>query len=135
MRPLKDNRTLNTALRKHAVRFGSQWDQHLPGIPWAYRNTPHSSTGEKPPFLLCGLNFRSPTEAAYLPNSEMVPVDIRDYREELMVSLTSARDLAAKAIRRAQAQYKHHYDKHARQKDLKKGDWVLVHCVRIIMCA
>ena len=30
------NCTLKTALRKHAVRFCSQWDQHLPGILWAY---------------------------------------------------------------------------------------------------
>ena len=97
------NRTLKTALRKHAARFGSQRDQHLPGILWAYRNTPHSSTGEKPSFLLYGVDCRSPTEAAYLPTSEMIPVDVRDYREELMISLTSARDLAAEAIRRAQA--------------------------------
>ena len=44
-----------------------------------------------------------------------------------MISLTSARDLAAKAIRRAQAQYKHQYDKNVRQKYLNKGDWILVH--------
>ena len=121
------NRTLKTALRKHAARFGSQWDQHLPGILWAYRNTPHSSTGEKPSFLLYGIDCRSPTEAAYLPASEMIPVDVRDYREELMISLTSARDLAAEAISRAQAQYKYQYDKKVRQKDFKIGDWVLVH--------
>ena len=97
------NRTLKTALRKHAARFGCQWDQHLSGILWAYRNTPHSSTGEKPSFLLFGLDCRTPTEAAYLPVTEISPTDVSDYREELMTSLTSARDLAAKAIRKAQA--------------------------------
>ncbi len=40
------NRTLKTMLRKHADQFGVQWDQHLPGVLWAYRNTPHDSTGE-----------------------------------------------------------------------------------------
>ena len=41
------NRTLKSVLRKHAARFGSQWDQCLPGILWAYRNTPHSSTSRR----------------------------------------------------------------------------------------
>ena len=45
------NRTLTTILRKHAARFGAQWDRYLPGVLWAYRNTPHDSTGEKPSFL------------------------------------------------------------------------------------
>ena len=39
---------------KHASRFGNQWDQYLPSVLWAYRNTPHESTGEKPSFLLFG---------------------------------------------------------------------------------
>ena len=32
------NRTLKTMLRKHAARFGNQWDRFLPGVLWAYRN-------------------------------------------------------------------------------------------------
>ena len=39
------NRTLKSALRKHAVKFGDQWDAYLSGILWAYRNSPHDSTG------------------------------------------------------------------------------------------
>ena len=42
------NRTLKSMLRKHAARFGKQWDQFLPGVLYAYRNTPHQSTGEHP---------------------------------------------------------------------------------------
>ena len=57
-------------------------------------------------------------------------VDIQDYQEELMVSLTSARELAAEAIRRAQGRYKFQYDKNVREKTLRKGDWVLVHFSR-----
>ena len=45
------NRTLKTALRKHAATFGSQWDQYLSGILFAYRNVPHDSIGEKPSLL------------------------------------------------------------------------------------
>ena len=58
------NRTLKAMLRKRAAQFGTQWDNHLAGMLWAYRNTPHGSSGEKPSFLLFGWDCRSPTEAA-----------------------------------------------------------------------
>ena len=65
------NRTLKSMLRKHASRFGKEWDRHLYGVLWAYRNTPHESTGEKPSFLLFGLDLRSPVEAELLaPETE-----------------------------------------------------------------
>ena len=34
------NRTFKTALKKHATRFGTQWDRLLSGVVWAYCNTP-----------------------------------------------------------------------------------------------
>jgi len=58
------NRTLKAMLRKHASKFGTQWDNYLPGVLWAYWNTLHESTGEKRSFLLFGMDCRSPTEAA-----------------------------------------------------------------------
>lgn len=42
------NHTLKTMLRKHAATFGSQWDEYNTGALWAYWNSPHDSTGEKP---------------------------------------------------------------------------------------
>ena len=59
------DRTLKSMSRKHAARFGNQWDRYLSGILWSYRNTPHDSTHEKFLFLLFGMDCRSPTEAAY----------------------------------------------------------------------
>ena len=121
------NRTLKTILRKHAAKFGCQWDRFLPGVLWAYRNTPHTSTGEKPSFLLYGIDCRSPTEAAYLPTEDIHPTDVEDYREELMLSLTSARQLAAGCIQKAQWRYKDQYDRRTRRKPLCVGSWVLIH--------
>ena len=66
-------------LRKHTADFGVQWDQYLPGVLWAYHNTPHDSTGEKPSFLLFGIDCRYPTEAALLPPNPVTPVTIEDY--------------------------------------------------------
>ena len=120
------NRTLKTALRKHAARFGVQWDRLLSGVVWAYRNTPHEATQEKPSYLLFGLDCRTPTEAAMLPPSAVQLTEVSTYREELTVSLTSARELAASSIRQAQKKYKKCYDRKVVRRDYRVGDWVLV---------
>jgi len=107
---------------KHAAKFGVQWDQYLSGVLWAYRNTPHSSTGEKPSFLLYGFDCRTPTEAALLPAKPLRPTNVSDYREQMMLSLLSARNLANEVNRGSQKKYKAQYDKSARDPKLKIGD-------------
>ena len=120
------NHTLKTMLRKHAADFGVQWDRYLPGVLWAYRNTPHDSTGEKPSFLLFGVDCRYPTEAALLPLTPVKPVAIEDYREELVLMLGGARQQAVTAIQKAQKHYKKSYDQRSQDPTLRVGDWVLV---------
>ena len=120
------NRSLKTALRKHAVRFGVQWDRLLSGVVWAYRNTPHEATQEKPSYLLFGMDCRTPTDAAMLPPSVVQFTYVSTYREELTVSLASARNLAASSIRQAQKKYKKSYDRKVVRRDYRVGDWVLV---------
>ena len=101
------NRTLKTMLRKHAVKLGPQWDNYLPGVLWAYRNTPHE---EKP---WAGLTI--PTEAALLEP----PTDIQDYRQELILSLSSARELVETTIGKQQQLSKERYDMKSVVQDLK----------------
>ena len=120
------NRTLKSMLRKHAGRFGNQWDRYLSGVLWAYRNTPHEATKEKPSYLLFGTDCRFPTEAAFLPTEPTEYGDILEYREELTLSLSSARELAASNIKTAQKKYKEQYDKRANPICYKPGGLVLV---------
>ena len=108
------------------MRFGAQWDRYIHGVLWAYRNTPHESTQEKPLFLLYGIDCRYPTESAFLPPSDVDPADPADYRQELMLALSSARELAAEAIRGAQDKYKRNYDKKRQITNYRVGDWVLI---------
>ena len=108
------NRTLKTSLRKHAATHGNQWDKYLYGILYAYRNVPHESTGEKPSYLLYGMDLRTPSEAAILPPSKTSWVDTDDYREQVTLSLSIARDNAVKSIRRAQQRYKRQHDHNAK---------------------
>ena len=120
------NRTLKAMLRKHASRFGNQWDNYLSSVLWAYRNVPHESTGEKSSFLLFGWDLRTPTEAALVGPSPLNPTRAEDYQEEVMLALTSARDLAAESIKVAQKHYKDYYDRGAKQVDYRLGDWVFI---------
>ena len=120
------NRTLKSMLRKHASRYGNEWDQHLYGVLWAYRNTPHETTGEKPSFLLYGRDLRSPVEAELLSPEQHPLMTTEDYREELLQTLASSRQLAETAIRKAQRRYKGQFDRRAQQRHYKVGDWVMV---------
>ena len=52
------------------------------------------------------LDLRSPTEVALLPADPLKPSDVRDYREELILSLSSARGLAETNIREEQKRVK-----------------------------
>ena len=78
------NRTLKTALRKHAAVCGDQWDKYLSRVIWAYRNVPHDSTGKKSSYLLFGTDLRSPAGAAVFPATLLTLTDVEDYREELV---------------------------------------------------
>ena len=120
------NRILKSMLRKRAAQFGNQWDKHLPALLWAYRNAPHDTTGEKPSFLLFGWDCRSPTEAALLPVTGTEPTTIEDYREELILTLSSARETALENIQKAQQRFKKSYDRRSDDYTYRVGDWVLI---------
>ena len=94
----------------------------MSGAVWAYRNTPHETTGEKASFLLFGIDCRTPSEAALLPPTQSEPIEeFADYRQELVLSLSSARAQTTKSIRKAQKYYKAHYNKKQYQVELKLG--------------
>ena len=49
---------------------------------------------------MLGLDLQSPTEVALLAVDPLEPCDMRDYREELIPSLSSVRELAETNIRK-----------------------------------
>ena len=58
-----------------------------------------------------GIHCRSPTEAEITPSSNWDPKFIADYREELMLSLSSTWQLANETIQLAQRKYKAQFDR------------------------
>ena len=112
------NWTLKMMLRKHASQMGNQWDHYLYGVLWAYRNTPHESTGEKPLYLLFGLDCCSPTEASLLPPSPIQLTDVKDYENVIVYGKEVSSD-------NAQKQYKN-YDHLSHPIQYKIGEWILI---------
>lgn len=88
--------------------------------------THHESSGEKPSFLLFGIDCCSPAEAALLHSSPSSVVDVSDYREEFALPLSSARSLATQSIQKAWGKYKSQYDKRVSKHIFKKGEWILI---------
>ena len=78
------SRTLKGMLRAHAARFGNQWDLMLRGLLFAYWDTLHESTGEKPSFLAFRVHPRTPPEAAWMSSAPLLPTDLSDYRKQLI---------------------------------------------------
>ena len=95
-------------------------------VLWAYRNTPHETTGEKPSFLLYGRDLRSPVEAELLSPDQHLPMTTDDDRKQLLQMLASSRQLAETTMHKAQGRYKDQFDKWAQQRHYKVGDWVMV---------
>ena len=120
------NCTLKTMLQKRVAQYGIHWDKHLPGILWAYRNTPHDTTGEKPSFLLFGWDCKFPSEAALLPPDGAQPMIVADYRQELIESLSTARQTALQSICHSQKKYKKQYDRKSESYKYQVGEWVLI---------
>ena len=78
------------------------WDEHLPYLLFAYRSMVQESTRESPFFLLYGRDPRVPTETGLSADLQAYPVDIEDYRSEMVTKLTSAWATAKEHIKGAQ---------------------------------
>ena len=99
---------------------------NLPVVLWTYKKTPHEPTAEKPLFLLFGIHYRTPTEAAYLWPSSVQPDAVNDYKEELMLSPSSAREITAANIQKAQEKYNKSYNRNANCSTLQS--WCMGTC-------
>jgi len=88
---------LNKILKVLSVNtLGTQWDHYLSSVLWAYRNTSHESTKEKPSYLLFRTDYYSPTEAPFSPWELMEYINVEEYREELVLLLSSTRERLSK---------------------------------------
>ena len=121
------NRTLQDMLAKTVEPGSRDWDTGLPYVLFAYRASLQQSTAKSPFFLLYGRDPHLPTEAALSPPQERYPIDLDDYKSEVMTKLSDAWELARKNIQKAQGRQKRQHDRISRPSQFKAGDRVFVY--------
>ncbi|KAG1926960.1 hypothetical protein F2P79_024577 [Pimephales promelas] len=98
------NQTLKSMLRKFVSKSGSDWDQWLPYLLFAYREVPQASTGFSPFELLYGRQVRGPLDL--LKEKWEGPKDgmcsVVQYVVQMRERLEEMTSLAQENIRRAQ---------------------------------
>ena len=120
------NRTLKQMLTKLVAKGGRNWDTLLGPVLFAYRTTPHSSTGVSPFYLTYGCDPVLPTALDFHAPAVRYPVIETEYGKELAKELKQARQLAKKQIQSAQHSQKKFYDKRSKDVELKIGDRVML---------
>lgn len=119
--------TLKAMLRKTAEER-KEWDLYLPYVCFAFRDSPHSSTGFSPFQLLFGRDVRGPLSLLYEQLTEQTTgsVTVTEYVEKLKARLREAWILAAEHDQEAKNASKSHYDKKSTTRLFSTGDQVLV---------
>nr|XP_054591237.1 uncharacterized protein LOC129155100 isoform X2 [Nothobranchius furzeri] len=124
------NQTLKQMLRKFVDETGSDWDQWLPYLLFAYREVPQASTGFSPFELLYGHEVRGPLallkETWTGEERGEGPVNVISYVLQMRERLLKMTTLAQQHLAEAQRYQKRWYDKSARERDFLPGQKVLV---------
>lgn len=123
----KFNSTLINMIAKSCSIQDRDWDEHLPFLLFAYRVSAQESTRESPFFLLYGRDARIPTATVLSHVRSPYLVDISDYKEDVMVGLSSAWQLAQENIKKGQFKQKKFYDQASKVVDIRPGDRVMVY--------
>ena len=102
------------------------WNNHLAAILFAYRVSPHDTTGESPFCLLYGREPRLPVHVSLLPPRNESS-SITKHCARIVQTLEEAHAIARENIQRAQQKMKEIYDRSARDPKFMIGDKVWIY--------
>uniref|UniRef100_A0A8C1PH44 Gypsy retrotransposon integrase-like protein 1 n=1 Tax=Cyprinus carpio TaxID=7962 RepID=A0A8C1PH44_CYPCA len=120
------HQTLKTMLRSYCVETGKDWDEGLPFLLFAVRETVQESLGYSPAELVFGHVVRGPLKLSeQLLTEHPTPVAIPDYVQSLRQRLQSIREVAVKHLEMAQGKMKARYDQKSVKRSFQPGDSVL----------
>jgi len=124
------NQTLKQMLCKFVDETGSDWDQWLPYLLFAYREVPQASTGFSPFELLFGHEVRGPLtllkEMWEGPSMEKEPLNVVSYVLQMREKLEKMTTLAQEHMAASQFKQKAWYDRLAKERSFEAGQKVLV---------
>ncbi|XP_073120283.1 uncharacterized protein [Henckelia pumila] len=89
------NRTIIQSLQTRLFGAGKSWVEEIPGVLWAYRTTPRTTTGETPFSLVYG------SETVLLVEIGQISSRVKAYQEGETVVRTQELDLIEEKMERA----------------------------------
>ena len=126
----KFNGTLKRMLRRMSAERPSDWDRYLEPLLFAYREAPQESTHFSPFELLYGRTVRGPMailkELWSKEGTDREVTHTYQYVLDLRNRIEETCDLAHEFLQSAQTRYKKHFDRKARMRSLRIGEWALV---------
>lgn len=125
----KFNGTLKTGIRKYLEEYGGEWNKALPYILFAYRETPHSSTGFSPFELTLGRTPKGPLDVVHQQwtgTASTAGTDVVSYLTSVYRKMEKAARQATTNEEKAKTSMAQYYDKGARLVHFQIGDLVLL---------
>ncbi|CDQ63631.1 unnamed protein product [Oncorhynchus mykiss] len=117
-------------LRKYCMETSTDWDEGVPFVLFAIRETIQESLGFSPADLVFGHTPRGPLkvlkEHILYPTPSSAPKNVLEYVSKMRERLHAACALAQKSLSSSQKRMKLHYDKKAVGRSFAPGDQVLV---------
>ena len=123
----KFNSTLQNMIAKSTDPNTIEWDKRLPLLLFAYCSVIQESMKESPFFLVYRRDPQLPTGSLLEQFPRAYPVDVGDYRTELLCTLKKTHTLVLESIRKAQEKQKRFYDQQSTATKFKIGDRVMVY--------
>ena len=101
--------------------------EELPHVLWAYRTTPHRSTGETPFSMTYGAEAVIPLETGFptLRTSSFCPIGNNEQLEKSLDLIEERRENAMVQLAHYQQKLKQGYDANVKLRPLEPGDLVL----------
>ena len=131
-------RTVKEMLRAYVNRRGTNWQDHLYAMEFAYNNSESPSTKQSPFYTCYGYHPRTPL-SAQRPSHVEPPASNTDPAAQASAftqTLLDNLDLVSVHLRSAQLRQKHYADQHRRPHDFAVGQKVLLsnHHYKIPQC-
>ena len=126
----RHHQTLKSMIRKYCYENDQDWDEGLPLLLFAMRESPQESLGCSPFELVYGRKVRGPLKVIKdkligTPSSKLMSVTT--YLEKLKLNLDNVRKFAKDNLEIAQVKMKSNYDLKAKVREFQKDDKVLAY--------
>uniref|UniRef100_A0A669CU45 Gypsy retrotransposon integrase-like protein 1 n=1 Tax=Oreochromis niloticus TaxID=8128 RepID=A0A669CU45_ORENI len=122
------HQTLKSMMRKFCLESEKEWDEGLPLLLLAVRESVQESLGFSPAELVFGHTVRGPLQLLkenFLSDTDAPKVNVLDYVSSFRERLHKACAIARNALVAAQGKMKRKFDKKAVQRKFEVGDKVL----------